>query len=146
MLTNVSEIPNLCECFSNGDFGTLVAEVGGRNLGGEEELVTGELGVEKTLGRRSLVAVGDGGVDLVRLRFSICVFLRPWHLGSVRLRGCLCDLRGGSRPLQQSGRPPQRHRMAWEKACVSCWSVPSRSEGRSVTYVCQTPKPRIGIE
>ena len=76
MLTNVSKIPNLSECFSNGDLGTLVTEVGRWNLGGEEELVTGELGVEKTLGGRSLVTVGNGGVDLLKCSFSICSFER----------------------------------------------------------------------
>jgi len=64
MLTNVSEIPNLSECLGNGNLGTLITEVGGWDLGGKEELVTREFGVEKALGRRSLVAVGNGGVDL----------------------------------------------------------------------------------
>jgi len=44
-LTNVTEIPNLSKCLSNGNLGTLIAKVGGRNLGGKEELVAWELGV-----------------------------------------------------------------------------------------------------
>jgi len=66
ILTNVPEVPNLSERFSDGDLGTLVAEVGGRDLGGEEELVARELGVEKALGSRSLVTVRNGRVDLER--------------------------------------------------------------------------------
>jgi hypothetical protein len=72
ILTNVSEVPDLCECLSNGNLGALVAEVGGRDLGGEEELVAGELGVEEALSGGGFVAVGDGGVDLVGCGISIC--------------------------------------------------------------------------
>jgi len=109
MLTNVSKIPNLSECLSNGDLGTLVAEVGGWDLGGEEELVAGELGVEKTLGRRSLVTVSNRGVDLLKCSFSICLFERL-------IGGGLCDLRGGSRPSQRFERPPQLHRTVWQES------------------------------
>jgi hypothetical protein len=59
-----TEVSNLLKSLSDSCLGLFVAEARGRNFGGEEELVAGDLGGDEACCGGLLITVRDGGVDV----------------------------------------------------------------------------------